>query len=46
MTNTIEVPFDIENVEVISTQVNATGQLIITVKSTIEGTYLLNVVIT
>ncbi len=38
MTNTIEVPFDIENVEVIDTQVNAEGQLIITVKSMIEGT--------
>ena len=38
MTSTIEVPFDIENVEVINTQVNAEGQLIITVKSTIEGT--------
>jgi transposase len=38
MTSTIEVPFDIEDVEVISTQTNAVGQFIITVKSTIEGT--------
>lgn len=38
MTSTIEVPFDIENVEVINTQVNAEGQWIITVKSMIEGT--------
>ena len=37
MTNTIEVPFDIENVEVIGTQINEAGQFIITVKSTIES---------
>jgi transposase len=38
MTNTIEVPFDIEDVEVINLESNTEGQLIITVKSTIEGT--------
>lgn len=38
MTNTIEVPFDIEDVEIINTEVNTEGQFIITVKSTIEGT--------
>lgn len=38
MTNTIEVPFDIEDVEVINVESNVEGQLIITVKSTIEGT--------
>lgn len=38
MTNTIEIPFDIEDVEVINVESNAEGQLIITVKSTIEGT--------
>lgn len=38
MTNTIEVPFDIEDVEVINIELNTDGQLIITVKSTIEGT--------
>ena len=37
MTNTIEVPFDIEDVEVINIESKA-EQLIITVKSTIEGT--------
>jgi len=37
MTNTIEVPFDIENVEVIGTQINEAGQFIITVKSTLES---------
>lgn len=38
MTNTIEVPFDIEDVEVINVESNASVPLIITVKSTIEGT--------
>jgi transposase len=35
MTNTIEVPFDIENVEIINTQTNEAGQFIITVRSII-----------
>jgi transposase len=38
MTNTIEVPFDIEDVEVLNIESMTDGQLIITVKSTIEGT--------
>jgi len=38
MTNTIEVPFDIENVEIISTQTNEVGQFLITVKNTNEST--------
>ena len=38
MTHTIEVPFDIENVEIISTKTNEAGQLIITVRNTDEST--------
>jgi len=38
MTNTIEVPFDIKNAEILNTQTNETGQLIITVRNTDEST--------
>jgi len=37
MKNTIEVPFDIENVEILNTEINEDGQLIITVRNTEES---------
>jgi transposase len=37
MKNTIEVPFDIENVEILNTEINEEGQLIITVRNTDES---------
>ena len=37
MNKTIEVPFDIENVEVFNTEINEAGQLIITVRNTDES---------
>jgi len=38
MTNSILVPFDVENVEILNTETNETGQLIITVRNTEEST--------
>lgn len=37
MKNTIEVPFDIENVEILNTEINEAGQLIITAQNTDES---------
>jgi len=37
MNNTIEVPFDIENVEVFNTEINEAGQFILTLRNTDES---------
>jgi len=37
MKNTIEVPFDIENVEIFNTEINEVGQLILTARNTDES---------